>query len=62
MTMAIDVVVHIDDFIDGFGLAHLGPDQRGGPAETEEVDVETLDGLAQRLGLELPVKPCSQRA
>jgi FkbM family methyltransferase len=35
----------------GFGLAHLGPDQRGGPAETEEVDVETLDGLAQRLGL-----------
>jgi len=35
----------------GFGLAHLGPDTRGGPAETEVVDVETLDGLARRLDL-----------
>jgi FkbM family methyltransferase len=36
----------------GFGLAHLGRATRAGPAETEEVDVETLDHLAKRLGLE----------
>jgi FkbM family methyltransferase len=36
----------------GFGLAHLGPSVRAGPAETEEVAVETLDALVKRLKLE----------
>ncbi|MGH6976506.1 MAG: FkbM family methyltransferase, partial [Stellaceae bacterium] len=35
----------------GFGLAHLGPHTRAGPAETEIVDVTTLDALAAKLGL-----------
>lgn len=35
----------------GFGLAHLGPDTRDGSAETETVEVTTLDALAARLGL-----------
>jgi len=35
----------------GFGLAHLGPHTRPGSAETETVEVTTLDTLAARLGL-----------
>lgn len=35
----------------GFGLAHLGPDTRDGSAETETVEVTTLDALVTKLGL-----------
>jgi hypothetical protein len=35
----------------GFGLAHLGPHTRAGAAETEDVEVTTLDALATRLAL-----------
>jgi len=35
----------------GFGLAHLGPHTRAGSAETETVEVTTLDALAARLRL-----------
>lgn len=35
----------------GFGLAHLGPGTREGFAETETVEVTTLDVLAMKLGL-----------
>jgi FkbM family methyltransferase len=35
----------------GFGLAHLGLHTRAGSAETETVEVTTLDALAARLGL-----------
>ncbi|MDE2227944.1 MAG: FkbM family methyltransferase [Alphaproteobacteria bacterium] len=35
----------------GFGLAHLGPQTRAGAAETETVEVTTLDALAARLSL-----------
>jgi len=35
----------------GFGLAHLGPDMREGSAETETVEVTTLDVLTMKLGL-----------
>ncbi|MGH6984404.1 MAG: FkbM family methyltransferase [Stellaceae bacterium] len=35
----------------GFGLAHLGRDTREGSAETETVEVTTLDVLAMKLGL-----------
>jgi len=36
----------------GFGLAHLGPHIRAGTAETETVEVTTLDALAVRLALQ----------
>lgn len=35
----------------GFGLAHLGPHTREGSAETETIEVTTLDVLAMKLGL-----------
>lgn len=35
----------------GFGLAHLGPHTRSGTAETESVEVTTLDALATTLRL-----------
>jgi len=35
----------------GFGLAHLGPHTREGSAETESVEVTTLDALVTTLGL-----------
>lgn len=35
----------------GFGLAHLGPDTHDGSAETETVEVTTLDALVAKLGL-----------
>lgn len=35
----------------GFGLAHLGPHTRAGAAESEDVEVTTLDALATRLAL-----------